>query len=455
MVNHTKLISSLTSSALPPNTKRWLSAYLKGRMANCRYNDTTSPFRHARTGVPQGSCISPVLFNYYVSSYPDSNLLSSSYADDFTDSSSHPHPSTAAEALSAHATRVGAWASDRGLAISTTKSTVTLFTPDFRESHLHPSVFLNNSTLPLVRNPRILGVTFDPHFTFTPHIKSIVSRAAPRLNILKALAGTKWGQQKETIIITFKSLIRSIFTYAAPIWFPNSSPSAIKQLQTIQNSALRIATGCVMMSSIDHLHAETSVLPVHNHLSLLCSQHLAKSLHPTHPSFNIVTSSSGPRSMKHTLQSCFAPLLTPHLSENIILNPKPVIKILHTEAVASAIASRAPNRVLESPPPDIAEEESSLPRAHRTALAQLRSGFCSSLNGYRETVRFTTDPLCPSCRRAPHTVHHLFSCRDHPTPLVVVDLWRRPGLVSDYTSSLPFFYLSPRPRPPPERPPNE
>ena len=37
--------------------------------------------------------------------------------------------------------------------------------------------------------------------------------------------------------------------YVALIWFPNTSPSLIQKLLTIQNSALRIAIGCVKMTS--------------------------------------------------------------------------------------------------------------------------------------------------------------------------------------------------------------
>jgi len=56
------------------------------------------------------------------------------------------------------------------------------------------------------------------------------------------------------------------------------SPSLIQKLQTIQNSALRTATGCVKMTYIDHLHEETEMLPVQDHLSLFSSQYLAKVL---------------------------------------------------------------------------------------------------------------------------------------------------------------------------------
>ena len=84
---------------------------------------------------------------------------------------------------------------------------------------------------------------FDPQFKFNAHVKSLVIQAVPHINILKA----------------------------APIWFPNTSPSLIQKFQTIQNSALCIATGCVKMASIDHLHDETKMLPVQDHISLILS----------------------------------------------------------------------------------------------------------------------------------------------------------------------------------------
>ena len=266
-----------------------------------------------------------------------------------------------------------------------------------------------------------------------------------------------WGASKETLLVTFKSLIRSLFTYASPIWFPNASPSSISKLQSLQNSALRTATGCVKMASSDHLHAESLVLPVHNHLSLLSSQFLARTLVPSHPSHLITTSSSGPRQIKHTLNSRFLPSLSQYLESGIIpaTSYKPTISSLHTSAVSSCIASRSPNRVLQSTPPPISEEEKSLPRPYRSTLSQLRSGFCPALNSYLARVGRASTDLCPSCHAAPHTPSHIFSCSSHPTPLRVEDMWTRPCLVAEHLSSLPFFhFLPPLPRPPAEPPPS-
>ena len=72
------------------DTKCGLSAYGKGPTVGYQYNFTLSPFFLGRVGVPHGACISLTLFNIFTSTFsqPD-NLLSNSYADDFTVSCSN------------------------------------------------------------------------------------------------------------------------------------------------------------------------------------------------------------------------------------------------------------------------------------------------------------------------------------------------------------------------------
>ena len=241
-------------------------------------------------------------------------------------------------------------------------------------------------------------------------------------------------------------------------------PHLVPQLQTLiptkapipPKLRLRIATGCVKMSSIGHLHAEASVLPVQDYLSLLSASFLACCLGPSHPSFHTVTAPSGTRQMKYTLQSRFHSTVAPYLS-NGSLPPDQytdTLQLLHTSAVQNYISSRPPNRVLQEPPPPVSEDERALPRPFRTTLAQLRSGFCPALKTYLERVGRSPDGLCPSCRGAPHTTAHLFSCPSHPTSLTVRDLWERPVAVAEFLPSLPFPFILPAlQRPPPEPPP--
>ena len=69
-VSHTKLIEAISATGLNHNIIRWLSTYLRGRFASCRYKDATSTCHAVRAGVPQGSVISPLLFNFFVANYP-------------------------------------------------------------------------------------------------------------------------------------------------------------------------------------------------------------------------------------------------------------------------------------------------------------------------------------------------------------------------------------------------
>ena len=78
--------------------------------------------------------------------------------------------------------------------------------------------------------------------------------------------------------MTYKALGRSIANYAAPVWSINASETNIGKIQRAQNEALRIITGSHKMSSIDHIHSETKMLQVEDHLNLLSAQYLVQCL---------------------------------------------------------------------------------------------------------------------------------------------------------------------------------
>ena len=71
--------------------------------------------------------------------------------------------------------------------------------------------------------------------------------------------------------------------------------------QYTQNEALRIATGCHKMSSINHLHTEAEMLKVREHSELLSAQYLARCLEPGNVCHPITTRATPERQMKETL----------------------------------------------------------------------------------------------------------------------------------------------------------
>ena len=131
-VDHTSLLRIIHESTMDDNTIRWLCTYMRRRKGPCMYNGVRSKSVILHQGVPQGSCLSPMLFNAYVSTYPPTTDLITSYAEDFTAASSNKDVREATRTVAEHATHVEAWANERALQVSTLKSTVTLFTSETR-----------------------------------------------------------------------------------------------------------------------------------------------------------------------------------------------------------------------------------------------------------------------------------------------------------------------------------
>ena len=125
------------------------------------------------------------------------------------------------DSLNSYLEEITAYLKDNALLISTPKSPITLFTPDRHQAKTHPSMLIEDSRLPLVQCPNILGVHMDTSLSFNNHSSHVAEKVSGRNNILEALAGTSWGQQKETLLMTYKAVGISIINYAAPVWSTN------------------------------------------------------------------------------------------------------------------------------------------------------------------------------------------------------------------------------------------
>ena len=166
--------------------------------------------------------------------------------------------------------------------------------------------------------------------------------------MLKARVGSSCEQDKETLLLIYSTLGKSITSYAAPIWNTNASDSNFKKIQTAQNVALRMATEAHKIATIYHPHQESRTLKVRDHSDMLSAQYIANCLEEDHICHGITTQE--PRS-------------------------RPMKEILHSRHHST---SHTCGRVLKNHPPPIADEEQRLNRGNG-ALSQLRSGHCHVL----------------------------------------------------------------------------
>ena len=222
---------------------------------------------------------------------------------------------------------------------------------------------------------------------------------------LKALTDTSWGQQKETLLMTYKAVGRSIINYAAPVWSTNINDTNYRKIKNTQNEALRIATGCHKMFSIDHLHIEADMLKVREHLELLSAQYLARCLKPGNVCRPITIKATHDRQIKETLHTRHRNTVEPMIVKN---NRKVTFQALHTDAVYKAVKSHERNVDDRLPPISSSGKD----RQKRSTLAQLRSGYCRLMGSYKSRIKKDASlNVCADCDTTPHDVKHLFVCR--------------------------------------------
>ena len=227
----------------------------------------------------------------------------------------------------------------------------------------------------------------------------------------------------------------SAFT-SATIWSPNASETNIDKLQIVQNTALRIATGCTHDTSTQHLHDETNIQPIHQHLQLHTSQIRQKVQHPTHPLHKLTIHPHTPRLKK---QTTFNNINNINYTTNIDTHPNTVTQHqitanstqIHTSIVQTYLLQRNHNKLIHQHAHKISPSEFSLPIKTRRTLAQLRTNKSPILISYLHKVDKThhPSPPCPLCKTHPHTTYHIFSCTHLYTSNNTLDLWTSPERV--------------------------
>ena len=160
---------------------------------------------------------------------------------------------------------------------------------------------------------------------------------------------------------TYKAVKRPALEYASSIWLPLASSTSINKLQVMQNVALKTATGCTQDTSIQHLHDETLILPIHEHLQLLASQYKQKTQHPSHPLHKLTTYFNTPR-LKNTIFN------NGRYTTNFPTDPHTITRTdtktnmrhIHTSnrsIVSRHLATRDNNKILRTPLPHISSSE--------------------------------------------------------------------------------------------------
>jgi hypothetical protein len=137
--------------------------------------------------------------------------------------------------------------------INTQKSTITLFNKRSRQYRRSPCPVIISA-----ENITWTSVTFDSKLSYKTHISCILLKANNSLRQIFPILNKSSIIDINLALIIYKPLLRSILTYASPVW-GYAAKTYMNKLQTFQNKVLGIITKLPSVTPILTLHEQTGM----------------------------------------------------------------------------------------------------------------------------------------------------------------------------------------------------
>ena len=275
-----------TTKQQQPN---FISNFLSDRSFNVRIGSTLSDTFEQEQGVPQGSILSPSLFNIKINNIVKcvNDTDSSLYVDDFGIFYKSKNMENIEFRLQRCLNKVETWATENGFKFSKTKTQCVHFC-QLRGLHPDPVLNIYGLPIPVVEEAKFLGLQFDKKLGFIPHIKALKAKCLKALDVLKVLSNTNWGGDRSVLLNLYRSLVRSKLDYGS-IVYGSARKSDLKCLDTIHHQGLRLALGAFRTSPVESLYAESNEPSLYTRREKLSLQYTTKfAANPKNPAHNCV-----------------------------------------------------------------------------------------------------------------------------------------------------------------------
>jgi len=232
-------------------------------------------------GTPQGSILSPILFNLYLRNlghylHPDTQILQ--YADDIVLFASSPDINSAGESLTVSLNSISSFLKQRGLVLSPHKSKSILFSNRRKFPVPLEPIIMDGVEIPRGDDARFLGVVLDKRLSGAAHLRALVSKGYKVANIITSLAGVWWGAHPSLLLSVYRAIYRDSIEYGAQVLALHRNRSLFLKLQRQQFRIIRVALGLRQSTPINVLLAEACEPPLNLRFSMLTSRYIYRSL---------------------------------------------------------------------------------------------------------------------------------------------------------------------------------
>ncbi|CAH2097930.1 unnamed protein product [Euphydryas editha] len=284
---HNGLIYKLHKLGLPDRLVLLIRDYLSNRTFRYRVEGTLSSPRTLRAGVPQGSCLSPLLYSLYTNDIPikfaeRKSVKMALYADDTALFTSSDRPDLISSRLQSVTDALGDWFRTWRIEINPDKSTAVFFTKVLNYRGRPDEITLYGTPIKWSDQVTYLGVTLDRRLTFRKHIIRVRNKAAFVLSRLHYMINSKSKMSLRNKTTLYKTCVRPVLTYGCPV-FARCEPGLLQKLQVIQNRFLRKATASPWYIRNIDLHRDFEIDSIAKHIKSIAANYFEKARNHPNP----------------------------------------------------------------------------------------------------------------------------------------------------------------------------
>ncbi|XP_062702077.1 uncharacterized protein LOC134285420 isoform X1 [Aedes albopictus] len=255
------LSDKLHDCGLSPILNNFLYNLLFEKQMSFAHGDLTVS-RISYMGLPQGSCLSPLLYNFYVRDIDDclmENCTLRQLADDCVVSVTGSIAVDLQGPLQDTLDNLSTWALKLGIEFSPEKTEMVVFSKKHKPAKF-PLVLMGKAITHSMSS-QYLGVWFDSKCTWGKHIVYLIQKCQKRINFMRTITGTWWGAHPEDLIRLYQTTILSVLEYGS-FCFQAAAKTHLLKLQRVQYRCLRIALGCMNSTHTMSLEVLAGVQPL-------------------------------------------------------------------------------------------------------------------------------------------------------------------------------------------------
>ena len=238
-LDHEVLLRKLSNISLAENSLNWFKSYLD-RIQYVRFNGIKSNSTVFKYGIPQGSCLGPTLFIFYINDIFNEigNVNMMMFADDCVLYSRGKSWNAIHCELQRGLDTYITWGKEHNLSLNAKKTKAMLVCNSAQRDIIIDPVPFNagNSTISFVETFCYLGCKIDSGLTMLPALKDVYRKVEQKVYMLGKL---RYLVDKKSAVLIYKQTILPHLDYIGFVLL-SCNIGDRRSLQTLQNNALRL-----------------------------------------------------------------------------------------------------------------------------------------------------------------------------------------------------------------------